>query len=239
MVALVTTLACLVLLVLAGRGLLRGGVPQTPDFGTAAAVAVDDRAEAAQQPAGTAGGSAAATSPSSGPSASATTGSLPRPDRSPALPPPVQQRPVPVALAVPSLGLAVDVEPVSVAEDGQMSIPDEPDRAGWYRFGPAPGDRAGSVVVAGHVDTTSGPGAFLTLTRVREGAEVVLELADGSSAAYRVVGGEQVAKADLAVEEIFRRDGAPVLRLVTCSGDWSPRTGHYTDNLVITAEPVG
>jgi LPXTG-site transpeptidase (sortase) family protein len=139
---------------------------------------------------------------------------------------------------VPSVGLEVALEPVGVTADGQMEIPDDADRAGWYRHGPAPGDAKGSVVMAAHVDSKAGPGAFLALTEVAEGDEVVVVLADGTRAAYRIVGGEQVAKTDLAVDELFSRDGDPVLRLVTCTGEWSPRMGQYTDNLVISAVPV-
>ena len=67
-------------------------------------------------------------------------------------------------LTVPSVGLEVTVEAVGVRADGQMEIPDKGDRAGWYRHGPHPGAETGSVVVAAHVDTVTGPGAFLALT---------------------------------------------------------------------------
>ena len=145
---------------------------------------------------------------------------------------------MPVRLTVPTVGLEVVLEGVGVSADGQMEIPDEGDRAGWYRHGAAPGDDVGSIVVAAHVDTSEGPAEFLSLTGVSEGDQVEVELDDGSSATYRIVGGEQVAKRDLAVDELFRRDGEPVLRLVTCTGDWLPSAGSYTDNLVISAVPV-
>lgn len=149
------------------------------------------------------------------------------------------QAPAPVRLTVPSIDLEVQLDSVSVTPDGLMEVPDEGDRAGWYRHGPAPGSDRGSVVVAGHVDTSEGPAEFFALTGVQEGAEVVVDLDDGSSATYRIVGGETVAKDNLPVDDVFRRDGDPVLRLVTCTGDWSPRAGSYTDNLVITAVPAG
>lgn len=232
----------LVALVVAGwavRGLQQGPVPERADFGAAQTIDVRDVASVAVVPSPVAESSAATSSPSSAAPSAPTTGSLPRPDVSSAALPAVQEPTRPVRLTVPSLELAVAVDAVALDEDGQMTIPDGGDRAGWYRHGPAPGSDEGSVVVASHVDTRTGPGAFFALTQVQEGSEVTVELDDGTSTTYRVVGGEQVAKADLAVDEIFRRDGDPVLRLVTCSGDWSPRAGHYTDNLVITAVPVG
>jgi hypothetical protein len=31
----------------------------------------------------------------------------------------------------------------------------------------------------------------------------------------------------------------PVLRLITCTGSFDRSSGHYRDNLVVTARPVG
>lgn len=238
-VALGVTLVALVVTGWAVRGLQQGPVPASADFGAAQTIDVRDRASVAAVPSPVAESSAATSSPSSAATSAPTTGSLPRPDRSSAALPTVEEPAQPVRLTVPSLELEVAVDAVAIDEDGQMEIPEAGDRAGWYRHGPVPGSEEGSVVVASHVDTRTEPGAFFALTRVQEGAEVTVELDDGTSTTYRVVGGEQVAKADLAVDEIFRRDGDPVLRLVTCTGEWSPRAGSYTDNLVITAVPVG
>lgn len=145
---------------------------------------------------------------------------------------------VPVRLEVGSVDLDVPLDQVGVQDDGQMQIPEDADRAGWYRYGPAPGADAGSTVISGHVDDRNGPGAFLALTDVAEGDEVTVEAADGTRTAYRIVSLRTVAKPELAVQEVFRRDGPHVLQLITCTGPWSPDTRRYTDNLVITAEPV-
>lgn len=144
----------------------------------------------------------------------------------------------PVRLRVGAVGLDVPLDAVGVQDDGQMQIPEDADRAGWYRYGPAPGSDQGSAVISGHVDDRSGPGAFLALTDVSEGDEVVVEAADGSRTAYTVVSLRTVAKPELAVQEVFRRDGDHLLQLITCTGPWSPDTRRYTDNLVITAAPV-
>ena len=233
-------MACLVVVGWAVRGLLQDPVPPAPEFGSAAG-SVD---EADPSSAGVEGlpdqpeRQETAASSSAQSSVAASAGSVAQPGRSPATLPPAAERSEPVRLMVPAVGLEVALESVGVTADGQMEIPDDADRAGWYRHGPAPGDAKGSVVMAAHVDSKAGPGAFLALTEVAEGDEVVVVLADGTRAAYRIVGGEQVAKTDLAVDELFSRDGDPVLRLVTCTGEWSPRMGQYTDNLVISAVPV-
>ena len=63
-------------------------------------------------------------------------------------------------------------------------------------------------------------------------------LSDGTELPYRVTAREQIAKAELPIGDVFTREGPPRLRLVTCTGEWSQRNGSYTDNLVITAQPV-
>lgn len=64
-------------------------------------------------------------------------------------------------------------------DDGLMDIPDDGDRAGWYRYGPAPGSGAGSVVIAGHVDTKEGFGAMAALREVPLGSVVEVEMSEG------------------------------------------------------------
>jgi LPXTG-site transpeptidase (sortase) family protein len=145
----------------------------------------------------------------------------------------------PVRVRVPAAGMDAPLDQVGVAPDGQMEIPDDAARGGWYKFGPAPGSEQGSAVLAGHVDDRFGrAGSFLLLTQAQEGDEVLIDHADGSRTTYRITTRQTVAKAELAVQDLFRRDGEPNLVLVTCTGDWSPQTG-YLDNLVLTAVPTG
>jgi hypothetical protein len=48
---------------------------------------------------------------------------------------------------------------------------------------------------------------------------------------------DQTPKAALPVE-LFRRDQAPVLVLITCGGTFDRTTRHYADNVVVTARPL-
>lgn len=68
---------------------------------------------------------------------------------------------VPARLELPSLDVSSAVEPVGVDSKGDLTIPEDVADVGWYRFGPRPGDRAGSTVLSGHVDSAEqGKGAF-------------------------------------------------------------------------------
>jgi sortase family protein len=155
-----------------------------------------------------------------------------------AAPSAVPQRPSPVRVAVPGLGVHAPVEPVGVRDDGQMALPDDVDRLGWYRFGPAPG-ADGSAVLAGHVDdVTQGLGALAPLRDAEPGAEVVVTDAAGADTRWQVVSRETVAKQALPVDRLFARSGPPRVVLITCGGEFLPEVGGYESNVVVVAEPL-
>jgi sortase (surface protein transpeptidase) len=147
----------------------------------------------------------------------------------------------PVSLAVPALDLTVPVDPVGVETDGQMEIPPLAERAGWYRYGASPGDADGTAVIAAHVDSvaSAGLGPFARLPDAAVGDAVEVTLADGSVRRYAVTAVERLAKPTVAWPDVFVRDGGARLVLVTCGGTFQRDVGRYTDNVLVTAEPVG
>jgi hypothetical protein len=164
--------------------------------------------------------------------AGALTGAAGRPMAAPVpAVPPVAVRADAVEIAAPVV--PVGVEPGSAAA---MEVPDDPFVAGWYAFGPAPGDPGGVAVLTSHVDmAATGPGAFHRLRDLQPGDPVTLELADGRVLTYAVTGREQMAKGAFPAAEVFRRDGPPALALVTCGGEFDRASGHYLDNVVVWA----
>jgi len=156
----------------------------------------------------------------------------PAQDQAPAAPP------APVSVAVPGLGLEVPVVPEGVDDQGRMGIPDDARSAGWYQFGSAPSSEAGTTVVAAHVDDPSGAGPFARLRDAEPGDVVTVVDETGDTYTYTVTDVQSIPKADLPADDLFERDGAPRLVLVTCGGRWDPEQVSYTDNLLVTARPV-
>lgn len=146
----------------------------------------------------------------------------------------------PVRLDLPGLGIDIPVDPVGVQDDGQMEIPPLAERAGWYRYGAAPADPQGTTVIAAHVDSvaSAGLGPFARLRDVAVGAQVSVTLADGTSLAYTVQEVRTVPKTAVAWDQVFVRDGAPRLVLITCGGAWQPAQRHYADNVIVIASPA-
>ncbi|MGY1787541.1 class F sortase [Geodermatophilus sp. SYSU D00698] len=155
-----------------------------------------------------------------------------------AAPVPVPAVVPPVRVQVPALGVDAPVDPTGVAADGKMALPDDVARAGWYRFGPAPG-APGSAVLAGHVDDAEqGLGALAPLRSAEPGQEVFVTDVAGATTRWRVVARELLHKQALPVDLLFTREGPPRLTLVTCGGPFLPDVGGYRDNVVVVAEPA-
>jgi hypothetical protein len=157
----------------------------------------------------------------------------------PADPPPPMAAATPTRVRVPGVGIDAMIEAVGVDAHGLVAVPQRVDRVGWYEYGPAAGDPAGSAVLAGHVDTREqGAGAFFPLRNVSIGDRVAVTLSDGRVVAYRVVGKQTILKRQLPVARIFARGGPPRLILITCGGPFIPALHSYQDNLVVIADPL-
>jgi len=141
---------------------------------------------------------------------------------------------VPVRLQVPAAGIDVPLIDLGVAGDGTLEVPADYQQVGWFDGGPPPGD-VGPAVVAGHVDSKSGPAPFFRLRDLAPGDEVRVTRADGTVVTFRVDGVEQYAKDAFPTATVYGPVPGPALRLVTCGGSFDRSSGHYRDNVVVYA----
>ena len=89
-----------------------------------------------------------------------------------------------------------------------MELPTTAYAVGWYEFGARPADRAGTTVLAGHVDTKAeGLGPLAALRGVDEGSEIAMTAVDGKIRRYRVTDVKVIRKARVPLDQIFARDG--------------------------------
>jgi hypothetical protein len=145
----------------------------------------------------------------------------------------------PVRVRLPSLRIDVPVAAVGIdARHGVLAIPAALHRTGWWRDGSAPGEGTGAVLIAGHVDSAhGGPGAFFQLRHAATGQPVEVTTTGGRTYSYRITSVRTYAKAALPTS-VYSRLGPARLVLVTCGGPFDARTGHYRDNVVVTAVPA-
>ncbi|MEV8523947.1 class F sortase [Streptomyces sp. NPDC052000] len=159
--------------------------------------------------------------------------------RGPAPTRPAPPRPLPpspaVSLAVPYLGIAAPVTPLGLDAQQHLATPpvDNPKLVGWYQHGPSPGE-LGTAVAVGHRDTRTGAAVFASLYALRPGRLVEARRADGKVAVYTVDAVKTYAKARFPNREVYGPTGRPELRLITCGGKFSPKTG-YASNVVVFA----
>jgi hypothetical protein len=147
----------------------------------------------------------------------------------------------PARLNVDAIGISgAPIDPVGVEPDASMEIPTDVSRIGWYEYGPAPGDAEGTAVLTAHVDSrTQGRGIFYHLDALDHGDTLEVVMHDGTLRPFTVEEIRQIPKVDLPTGELFRRDGAPRLAMITCGGAFDPSSRHYRDNLVVLATPAG
>lgn len=141
----------------------------------------------------------------------------------------------PTAVRVPAIGADSDLLHLGLEDDGTASVPEDFDVASWYAEGGRPGAGPPTVLL-GHVDSTDGPAVFARLDELEPGDPVEVDTADGPTAEYEVTAAEAYPKDGFPTFEVFGAVEGDALRLVTCSGDFDPDEGSYSDNFVVFAE---
>ena len=148
-------------------------------------------------------------------------------------------RSVPVLIRIPAIGVSAPVMQLGQDADGTVQVPPLTDHnvTGWYRYGPAPGQR-GSAVILGHVDSLTGVSVFYYLKDLHADDKVYVTLADGKVAVFAVDGVQKVAKDAFPTAAVYGKSGSPSLRLITCGGPFDQATGHYLDNVIVYAHLI-
>ncbi|MFE7614896.1 class F sortase [Streptomyces sp. NPDC057496] len=149
---------------------------------------------------------------------------------------PTMPRSVPERLSIPAIGVNAPFTDLSLGANGQLDAPPPNDNnlVGWYKDGATPGER-GASIVAGHVDTLTGPAVFLQLQYLKPGAKVDITRADGSVATFKVDSVEQFSKANFPDERVYADTNSAQLRLITCGGAYDKTAKDYKDNVVAFA----
>jgi sortase (surface protein transpeptidase) len=143
----------------------------------------------------------------------------------------------PVEVRIPALDARSSLVPLGVDADGTAEVPpiDQPLQAGWYRYGPAPGD-VGPAVLLGHVDGGGRPGIFHRLAELTAGDLVEVTRPDLTTATFTVRRVDRVAKRDFPTDAVYGETATPQLRLITCGGVFDQATGDYEDNVIVYAD---
>ncbi|WAP59030.1 class F sortase [Streptomyces sp. S465] len=196
-------------------------------------------------PAGpTAGASTSPTSPTSistpendtsieeeSPDASTESSAAPESRPGPALP-----RSPAVQLDIPSIGVSAPFVPLSLDAQGVLVPPPDTEQnlVGWFEGGPSPGER-GNSIVAGHVDTKTGPAVFYNLSQLKPKSKLTITREDGIIATFVVDRIKTFEKDAFPDREVYGDTPNAQLRLITCGGAYDHTVNDYTANVVAFA----
>jgi Sortase domain len=143
----------------------------------------------------------------------------------------------PTQVDLPTLGVRSALVDLDVGPDGALQAPPDPDVAGWFVRGAVPGE-AGPAVIAGHVDSRTGPAVFFNLDQLATGDRVEVTRSDGRVFAYTVATVETHPKDAFPTARVYGPTPGPELRLITCGGEFDRSSRHYRDNVIVTAVPA-
>ncbi|MFJ8386592.1 class F sortase [Streptomyces sp. NPDC094438] len=142
----------------------------------------------------------------------------------------------PVEIQGPA-GWRASVVPVGATRDGALLLPQDARVGGWWALGAPVGAARGTVLVAGHVDTRAGLGAFAALHGLPLGTRIGVRAANGRTYPYVITARSTYPQGDLPTD-LFTRDGGHRLALVTCAGTYDQESGGYDSNLVLYGVPA-
>jgi sortase (surface protein transpeptidase) len=142
---------------------------------------------------------------------------------------------VPASIEIPAMDVNIEIEKVGRLKNGQMGVPKGFDTVGWFGEGARPG-APGNAVMAGHVDSKTGPAVFYKLEDLDKGDEVIVKDKDGKTLTFVVTGKEKYDRKTAPVDKIFDYSYGSKLNLITCTGNFNRDEGTHEERLVVYTE---
>ena len=139
---------------------------------------------------------------------------------------------IPLRITIPAINVDTVVEHVGKDAQGNMDVPKDANNVAWYELGYQPGEN-GNAVIAGHLDTKTGPAIFYNLNQLKVGDEITVATDLNKKLVFTVVN-KQIYKANnFPVLTVFGPASEPLLNLITCTGVFDRTTEHYLDRVVV------
>ncbi|MGX6602607.1 class F sortase [Micromonosporaceae bacterium Da 78-11] len=139
----------------------------------------------------------------------------------------------PARVRVKAIGVDAGLEQLHLAADGELTPPGGFEKAGWYAEGTAPGD-VGPAVIAGHVDSKSGPAVFYRLRELTTGDRIEV-MRGGTVVRFTVTRTAWYPKTKFPTDLVYGPTPDRQLRLITCGGVFDHGLRSYKDNFVVYA----
>lgn len=143
----------------------------------------------------------------------------------------------PVSVDVAKIGVHSSLIPLGLNADNTVQVPplSQPMQAGWYEYGPTPGE-LGPAVILGHIDGNKDKGVFYDLKKVSPGDVITVARKDGTTARFVVYKTDLVPKDAFQPDAVYGNTAGPELRLITCGGSFDRAAHNYLDNVIVYAK---
>ncbi len=139
----------------------------------------------------------------------------------------------PSFLLIPKIKVNAEIQPVGLSLKGNMAVPGNFSKVGWYKYGAFPGEK-GNAVLAGHLDNGLAlPGVFNHLSELSPGDDVYVKT--GNKTLHFSVTKSEVYDFNAKVDEVFKNDNGKFLKLITCMGSWLEQYRTHDKRLVLSA----
>ncbi|WP_260411002.1 class F sortase [Cohnella xylanilytica] len=140
----------------------------------------------------------------------------------------------PDRVVIPTLRIDARVEQVGVLENGRMDVPESPHVTGILSPGIKPGQK-GNAVIAGHVDSHTGPAVFYPLKKAKPGDPIVVTNSKGKALVFKITSVESFKTAEAPIQRIFGPADEARLCLITCTGKFNRARREHEERLVVFA----
>lgn len=140
----------------------------------------------------------------------------------------------PVRIIASSIRLNARVNGIGTTSDGLIAVPSSYTSVGWYNKGVTPGED-GPAVFVGHYTGGNG-GVFDNLSNLSDGDLITVKNGKDEIFTYKVTKKVEYPRDKVPMTEIFKKNGASRLEIITCAGKW--QSSNYDNRLVVSAELV-
>ncbi len=146
---------------------------------------------------------------------------------------------LPVRLKIDTRAVKVDaaVEAVGHTDKGAMGVPKAWENVAWFELGTRPG-QPGNAVIAGHLDSKTGPAVFWRLVELKAGEVVSVVNDQGETTRFEVKKTAVYETEEAPLEEVFGPSDVARLNLITCDGAFDRETRTYDRRLVVYTEKI-
>jgi LPXTG-site transpeptidase (sortase) family protein len=142
---------------------------------------------------------------------------------------------IPAKIEIPAIDVQAHVEQVGTIKNGQMGVPKDFHSVGWYKDGAMPGDH-GNAVMAGHVDSKTGPAVFYKLESLKKGDQIIVSDKEGKRLTFEVIRTEAYPRKNAPVDQVFGFSYRKKMNLITCTGNFNRDEGTHEKRLVVYTE---